>query len=115
MSALMKASHVFLAGLLACVASASAASDPDLKHDDAALIRHIKATDPVFVKALGPCDAEALSRSQDGKFTYSGTCQIKPLPDNSDCGSYKITATGTVDTKTWATVRDLRLALQCSA
>lgn len=112
---LMKARQVFIAGLLACAAFSSAASGPDLTQDDAALIRHIKATNEVFAKVLGPCTADTLSRGKAGKFTYSGTCQINPLPDNSDCGSYKVTATGTVDTKTWATVRDLRLALQCSA
>jgi hypothetical protein len=114
-SALMKASQVFIAGLLACVAFSSAASGTDLTQDDAALIGHIKATNEVFVKVLGPCTAETLSRGKASKFSYSGTCELNPLPDNSDCGSYKVTATGTVDTKTWATVRDLRLALQCSA
>ncbi|TAA25837.1 hypothetical protein [Pseudoxanthomonas winnipegensis] len=112
---LMKARQVFIAGLLACAAFSSAASGPDLTQDDAALIRHIKATNEVFAKVLGPCTADTLSRGKAGKFTYSGTCQINPLPDNSDCGSYKVTATGTVDTNTWATVRDLRLVLQCSA
>lgn len=114
-SALMKARQVFIAGLLACAAFSSAASGADLSQDDAALIHHIKATNEVFVKVLGPCTAETLSRGKTSKFTYSGTCELNPLPDNSDCGSYKVTATGTVDTKTWATVRDLRLALQCSA
>lgn len=114
-SALMKARQVFIAGLLACAAFSSAASGTDLTQDDAALIRHIKATNAVFVKVLGPCTAETLSRGKASKFTYSGTCELNPLPDNSDCGSYKVTATGTVDTKTWATVRDLHLALQCSA
>ncbi len=114
-SALMKARQVFIAGLLACAAFSSAASGADLTQDDAALIHHIKATNEVFVKVLGPCTAETLSRGETSKFSYSGTCELNPLPDNSDCGSYKVTATGTVDIRNWATVRELHLVLQCSA
>jgi hypothetical protein len=110
----MKTHHLSIIGLLASIPFAGVAGSPDLTHDDAALIRHIKTTDDVFVRVLGTCGSETLSRGKDGKFTYLGNCQIKPLPE-SDCQRYLVTATGTVDTKAWATVRDIRLSLQCSA
>ena len=111
----MKAHHLFILGFLASVSFASAAGGTsDLTQDDAALIHHIKSTDDVFVRVLGACRSERVSRGEGGKFTYLGNCQIKPLPE-TDCQRYLVTATGTVDTKAWATVRDIRLTLQCSA
>jgi hypothetical protein len=101
--------------LLAPMASGTAlAGATNLRSDDAALIRHIKTTDYIFSKVLGECSEERLTRGQGGQFTYSSTCEIAPLPE-TDCQSYKVTASGTVDNEQWATVRDIRLKLQCSA
>ena len=91
---------------------------PNLRVDNPALIRHIKATDFVFRAVFGTCTNESLQRSSvNGKalFRYQAKCAIKPAPDNGDCGAYQVTARGTVDTPTWATVRDIRLKLLCSA
>jgi len=90
------------------------AASPDLTKDDAALVRHINATDGVFTRVLGSCSEERLTRDKAGKFTYSGICRISPSPE-TDCQRYLVTATGTVDNASWATVRDIRLVLQCSA
>jgi hypothetical protein len=111
----MKTHYLFIVAFLASVSFASeAGGTPDLTYDDAALIRHIKSTDDVFVRVLGACGSERVSRSKGGKFTYLGNCEIKPLPE-TDCQHYLVTAIGTIDTKAWATVRDIRLKLQCSA
>ena len=109
----MKAQHLLIAGLLASGPFASIAGSPDLTRDNAALIRHIKTTDDVFVRVLGACSSEILTRNKVG-FTYRANCQIKPLPE-TDCQRYLVVATGTVDTKAWATVRGVHLSLQCAA
>ena len=92
-------------------------ASPNLRVDDAALIRHIKATDFVFRSTLGVCRNESLHRSKARgipSFVYKAKCVIKPRPEE-DCQHYQVTASGTVDTTTWATVRDIRLKLLCSA
>ena len=109
----MRAHHLLFAGLLASCPFASTASSPDFTRNNAALIRHIKTTDDVFVRVLGACSSESLIRNK-GSFTYRGNCQIKPLPE-TDCQRYLVVATGTVDTKAWATVRNVQLSLQCAA
>ena len=102
----------FCAGL-----GVAGAAQPDLRVDDAALIRHIKATDFVFRSTLGACRNESLHRGQShgaSRFTYKATCVINPRPEE-DCQHYQVTASGTVDTTSSATVRDIRLRLLCSA
>lgn len=102
---------------LGLIPGLACASTPDLRTSNAALIRHIKATDYVFQALLGTCKAESVQRSRKGGswlFTYRATCSIRPLP-HQDCQSYRVTASGTVDTPEWATVRDVHLHLLCSA
>jgi|SRR5690348_8733253 len=102
---------------LACAPALAQPAAPNLRTNDAALIRHIKATDFVFQALLGKCEAETLQRNiQAGlwRFTYKATCAIRPRPEQ-DCQRYKVTALGTVDTPNSATVRDIRLKLLCSA
>ena len=92
------------------------AVEPDLRFDDSALVKHIKATDHIFETALGVCNSEHLSRSiRHGAklFKFTAFCEIRPLPKD-DCPSYKVTANGTVDAPGWATVRDMRLELECT-
>jgi hypothetical protein len=110
----MKIRSLAIANLLIFSSLANAGSTLDLTRDNEALILHIKATDDVFVKLLGSCSSERLTRAKGGNFTYFGNCQIKPLPE-TDCQRYFVTAIGTVDNKTWVTVRDIRLSLQCAA
>ena len=93
--------------LMTCASSAAAADHP-------VLIEHIKTTDAVFSRLLGACHAEHINRSKHRSFTYLGTCQIEPLPQ-TDCQSYRVTASGTIDNRAWATVRDIRLSLECTA
>jgi hypothetical protein len=82
-----------------------------------ALIRHIKATDFVFRSALGVCRNQSLQRSKARgvpTFVYKAKCVINPRPEQ-DCQNYQVTAAGTIDTASSATVRDIKLRLLCSA
>ena len=109
---------VWLVAVSFCASPGIASSAPPNLHvDDAALIRHIKATDFVFRSTLGVCRNESLQRSNAhgaSHFTYKAKCVINPRPEE-DCQHYQVTAAGTVDTTTSATVRDIRLKLLCSA
>jgi hypothetical protein len=106
--------------LLALTCAAPALAQPsaaNLRTNDAALIRHIKATDFVFQALLGKCEAGTLQRNIQGGlsyFTYKAVCAIRPRPE-ADCQRYRVTAMGTVDTPDNATVRDIRLKLLCTA
>ena len=106
--------------LLALGCAAPALVQPataNLRTNDAALIRYIKATDFVFQAVLGECEAEALQRNVHAglwHFTYKAVCTIRPRPE-ADCQRYKVTAKGTIDTPGSATVRDIRLKLLCTA
>jgi hypothetical protein len=103
----------FAIGLIAAPAAVAAT---DLGTDNAALVQHIKTTDFVFRAVLGKCSNERVVRFRRNDllyFTYSATCAISPLPEE-DCGHYKVSATGTIDTPENATVIDTRLELLCS-
>ncbi|MFN3311764.1 MAG: hypothetical protein ACK40R_08700 [Thermomonas sp.] len=103
------------AAVLALVVSAPVvAAAPDLSRSNAALIAHIKRMDPVFSRLLGPCTGEQLQRGKGSTFTYRAVCGIKPRPED-DCQAYSVVASGTVDNAGWATLRNIRLSLQCSA
>ena len=106
-------SSAFAVGLIVAPAALAAT---DLGKNNAALVQHIKTTDFVFRAVLGKCSNEHVVRFRRHGllyFTYSATCAINPLPEE-DCGHYKVSATGTVDTPENATVRDTRLELLCS-
>ena len=93
----------------------AAGPSSSLVTNDALLIKHIRETDEVFSRVLSTCEREQLHRSESGvggKFTYTGTCLIRS-DDRGDCPSYKVVASGTVDTEQWATVRSVFLELQC--
>lgn len=110
----MRIHQVPVAALLGFASFVNSAPIADLTRDDAALIRHIKTTDHIFAKVLGSCGSERLTCGKSGNFTYHGNCQIRSRPED-DCQRYLVTARGTVDTKSWATIREMRLTLQCTA
>jgi len=87
--------------------------------NDSALVRHIRTTDPVFKNVIESCSEQKLTRrvaSGRHSFVYEANCRIRKAPSEaSDCSRYAIVASGTVDDAAWATVRSLRLELQCSA
>lgn len=102
--------------LLMLVSTSAPAAAPDLRSDDAALIAHIKRTDFIFTTALGACSGEKIVRSGSGtsaRFKYTAYCAARAA-DASDCPGYKLTAQGTVDTPSEATVRSLKADLECS-
>ena len=104
--------------LAACLTPCLAISaTPNLRTDNEALIKHIKATDFVFQSLLGKCVAESLKRSKSNglrRFAYNATCAIRSRAEE-DCQSYRVTARGTIDTTELATVRDIHLHLLCPA
>ena len=75
------------------------------------LVSHIKRTDYVFTTALGKCKSEQVIRDGNN-FEYTAVCKAKAARE-SDCPEYKVNAKGTVDTESWATVREIKLELQC--
>ena len=92
------------------------AESENLTTDDAKLIEHIKRTDHILSTSLGKCSAETLHRSTrntEFHFKYSAHCAIKPAPED-DCPEYLVQAMGTVDSPSWATIRELKLELQCT-
>ena len=101
--------------LLAAIAIAWSHASADLYDSDQELIEHIRTTDYVFSRTLTACRNERIEReSRDGLawFTYAAACSAPPPED--DCGSYEVTAEGTIDREDLATVRDLRMRLLCS-
>lgn len=117
MKLLLDAYIILSIGLGALASTATAASEPDLGKDNSALLQHVKANDYVFRAVLDQCKGESIHRSNRNGlhyFTYSATCSIRSHAED-DCQFYRVTAKGTVDTSQSATVRDIRLQLQCSA
>lgn len=91
------------------------AADFSLATNDESLIAHIKKTDYVFRTALGQCDQEKIERNLSGdtkRFRYTAHCAAVAA-DESDCPGYKVTATGTIDSDSWATLRSTTLELEC--
>ena len=107
----MKIKNILIVFALLCP-SVLMADDINLGNDDDALLNHIKRTDYVFTTALGQCESEQTIRDGNN-FVYTGFCKAKAAKE-SDCPGYKVTAKGTVDTESWATVRDIKLELKCN-
>jgi hypothetical protein len=100
---------------LAVALLAVSAARADLYDSDPDLIAHILSTDHVFSRVLSRCRSERIERdTRDGLawFSYSAICSAPPAED--DCASYQVNADGTIDRFDLATVRDLRMVLQCS-
>jgi len=92
------------------------AEGDDLITNNAKLIEHIKRTDHILSSSLGTCSDETLQRITHGvelHFKYFAHCAIKPAPED-DCPEYIVRAAGTVDSSSWATIRELQLELQCT-
>ncbi len=92
------------------------AEGDDLITNDTKLIEHIKRTDHILSGSLGTCSDETLQRITHGverHFKYFAHCAIKPIPED-DCPEYVVQAEGTVDSPSWATIRELKLELQCT-
>jgi hypothetical protein len=103
------------AAILIAPAFATAAA-PDLVLNDAALIAHIRRNDYIFTTALGVCREEKLTRTAPGSeraFEFTALCAARAAQE-SDCPEYRVRATGTVDSPSWATVRSITLDLKCN-
>lgn len=101
---------VFVAAALLHAAPARA----DLYDSDDELRQHLLSTDPILSRA-GDCRGASIERERAdrlARFTLRTTCPAPPPED--DCPSYRVTARGTVDGATQATIRDLRMELVCT-
>jgi hypothetical protein len=104
-----------LASILVIVPAIAAGAAPSLLLDDAALIAHIKKNDYIFATALGVCSEEKILRTTAGRersFEFTALCAARAAKE-SECPDYRLRATGTVDSESWATVRSMTLTLQC--
>jgi hypothetical protein len=103
------------AAVLLVVPVIASGAAPSLLVDDAALLAHIKKTDYIFTTALGNCSEEKIIRTtaeRERRFEVTALCAARAAQE-SDCSEYRVRATGTVDSASWATVRSLTLTLQC--
>ncbi len=97
------------------IPSLASAENGNLFKNDASLISHVKKTDYIFTTALGKCNSEKLLRNignNKKQFKYIAICAAKAAKE-SDCPEYKVKAIGTIDTNSWATIREIKLVLQC--
>lgn len=101
---------LMVCGALLCPCTLMA-DEVNFHNDDAALISHIKHTDYIFTTALSQCESEQIVRDGNN-FEFTAVCRARAAIE-SDCPEYKIDAKGTVDTDSWATVRKIKLELQC--
>ena len=113
---------VFAVALLISLSPGLAGAQQDttsLAVSDSALIRHIRTAEPLFRTVLGSCTGQSLDRSRSGShlsFVYRATCAIRRPPSEAGaCARYLIEASGAIDSPTWASVREWRLKLECSA
>ena len=86
----------------------------DLYGSDDELRQHLLSTDPILSRA-GSCSGGTIERERSAgvaRFTLLATCPAPPPED--DCPAYRVTARGTIDTATQATIRDLRMELVCT-
>ena len=113
--ALVMKMHLSTLMLLAAIQFAAYAASPSVAMDDGVLIAHIKKTDYVFTTALSDCSKEKIERNVSGDnklFKYTAYCSAKAA-DESDCPVYIVVALGTIDTENWATLRSIKLELEC--
>ena len=99
--------------LVAAALLHAAPSRADLRDDDDELRQHLLSTDPILSRA--DCRGGSIERESDdeaARFTLLTTCPAPPPED--DCPAYRVTARGTIDTATQATIRDLRMELVCT-
>ena len=112
---------VFALTLLVSLGTGFASAQQDstsLAASDSALIRHLRTAEPLFRTVLGVCSQQKLERSGTASrmsFVYHATCVIRRPPSEAGaCARYVVEASGTIDSPTWASVREWRLRLECS-
>lgn len=81
-------------------------------------LAHVLQNDIVLSRTFGECPKLTFTRTEaKGTHTFliEGTCDIKDNPEeDADCPAYRVHATGTIDTPTHSTLRQLQLTLVCS-
>lgn len=80
---------------------------------DEGLIGFLEANDGVLTH-FGRCIDQQVERRGDRSFTYRATCE-RYEGAASDCPTYSVIAIGTLDSETWATLRQISLSLECSS
>ncbi|KAB7766372.1 hypothetical protein [Xanthomonas maliensis] len=86
--------------------------------ESAQALAYLFKNDAVLSRTFGQCPGLSFKRTQTSAsttFLIDGSCDIKNSPEeNADCPAYRIHATGTVDTPSHWTIRQLQLTLMCS-
>jgi hypothetical protein len=81
-------------------------------------LAYVLKNDSVLSRTFGACPDLTFKRTQakaSKAFLIEGTCNVKDNPEeDADCPAYQVRATGTIDTPTHWTVRQLQLTLACS-
>ncbi|MCC4596857.1 hypothetical protein NRY95_13615 [Xanthomonas campestris pv. phormiicola] len=81
-------------------------------------LAYVLKNDIVLARTFGECPKLTFTRSAKGTRTFviEGSCDIKDNPEeDADCPAYRVHATGTIDTPSHWTVRQLELTLVCSS
>ncbi|WIH03697.1 hypothetical protein KHF85_12450 [Xanthomonas translucens pv. graminis] len=112
--------RMFMASLLAFAVQGSLqAMQPAPENEAEQALAHVLKNDIVLSRTFGACPHLTFTRSAaKGTHTFmiEGSCDIKDNPEeDADCPAYHVHATGTIDTPSHWTVRQLQLKLVCSS
>lgn len=105
--------------LVFAVQGASQATQPASGNDAGQALAYVLKNDTVLSRTFGECPNLKFTRSAakgTHAFLIEGSCDIKNNPEeDADCPAYQVHATGTIDTPSHWTVRQLELKLVCSS
>lgn len=112
--------RLFMALFLTIAAQGSLqAMQPAPENQAHLALAYVLKNDIVFSKTFRECPELKFTRTGakgTPTFLIEGTCDIKGNPEeDADCPAYQVHATGTIDTPSHWTVRQLQLKLVCSA
>lgn len=105
--------------LVFAVHGASQATQPASGNDAGQALAYVLKNDIVLSRTFGECPNLKFTRSAakgTHAFLIEGSCDIKNNPEeDADCPAYQVHATGTIDTPSHWTVRQLQLQRVCSS
>ncbi|WP_369975753.1 hypothetical protein [Xanthomonas bundabergensis] len=112
-------SRLFIASFLAIAVQGSLQAMQAAPGNEAEqALAHVLKNDIVLSRTFGECPRLKFTRSETKgarTFLIEGSCDIKDNPEeDADCPAYQVHATGTIDTPSHWTVRQLQLKLVCS-
>lgn len=105
--------------LVFAVQGSSQAMQPAPGDDAAQALAYVLKNDTVLSRTFGECPNLKFTRSAakgTRTFLIEGSCDIRDNPEeDADCPAYQVHATGTIDTPSHWTVRQLQLERVCSS